>query len=156
MTAITKDLGGRRVCTLNRLATDHFNMQLKQLNRVFISMAPWTGTARSAREFLARCTAPKAVASNPDCKVETELRLKGESYVEIEYANKQIDNFKTANMTVQQIIARIRTTSETMDTREQLKAAGLADVKLESNWGVEVGRERECGKPYNSPDTGEE
>lgn len=58
-------------------------MQLKQLNKVLICFSPWTGTARSAREFLARCTAPQAVASNPDCKIEHKLKLKGEPFIDV-------------------------------------------------------------------------
>lgn len=126
-------------------------MQLKQISRLLISFAPYSGTARSAREFLARCTARKAVASNPDCKIETKLRLNGAPFIEIEYANKQRDKFETADLTVQQILDRIKTQSETMETRQRLQQAGLADVKLESNWGAEMGREREGGKRTNVP-----
>ena len=49
-------------------------MQLKQMSRVVVQFSPWTGTARSAREFLAQASSKKAAASNPDCKVEARVR----------------------------------------------------------------------------------
>ncbi len=45
-------------------------MKLKQISRILVQFSPWTGEARSAREFLARVTSAPARASNPDCKVE--------------------------------------------------------------------------------------
>ena len=48
-------------------------MQLKQLKRIVVQFAPSLGNARSAREFLARVTARKVQATNPDCKVEQRV-----------------------------------------------------------------------------------
>ena len=50
---------------------------LKQLQRVLVQFSPWSGEGRSAREFLSRLQSPKAQASNPDCKIETRIRVKG-------------------------------------------------------------------------------
>lgn len=49
-------------------------MHLKQISRIVVRFSPWTGEARSAREFLARVTSAPARASNPDCKVDTKIR----------------------------------------------------------------------------------
>ena len=50
---------------------------LKQLQRVLVQFSPWTGEGRSAREFLSRLQTVKAQASNPDCKIESRIRVKG-------------------------------------------------------------------------------
>lgn len=52
-------------------------MVLKHLSKVVVQFSPFTGNSRSAREFLARVTAPKAQASNPDCVVDGRVRIKG-------------------------------------------------------------------------------
>jgi large subunit ribosomal protein L53 len=49
-------------------------MQLKQIARIVVRFSPWEGDARSAREFLARITSASARASNPECKVEHQVR----------------------------------------------------------------------------------
>ena len=50
---------------------------LKQLKRVLVQFSPWSREGRSAREFLSRLQAAKAQASNPDCKIESRIRVKG-------------------------------------------------------------------------------
>lgn len=52
-------------------------MVLKHLSKVVVQFSPFSGNSRSAREFLARVTAPKAQASNPDCTVDGRVRAKG-------------------------------------------------------------------------------
>jgi 39S ribosomal protein L53/MRP-L53 len=52
-------------------------MVLKHLSKVVVQFSPFTGNSRSAREFLARVTAPKAQASNPDCVVDGRIRKQG-------------------------------------------------------------------------------
>jgi len=49
-------------------------MQLKQISRILVQFSPYTGQARSAREFLARVTSAPAKATNPDCQVEAKVR----------------------------------------------------------------------------------
>lgn len=49
-------------------------MQLKQISRILVQFSPYTGQARSAREFLARVTSRAAQASNPDCTVQARVR----------------------------------------------------------------------------------
>jgi large subunit ribosomal protein L53 len=49
-------------------------MKLKQISRLLVQFSPWSGTARSARELVARATSAPARASNPDCEVETRVR----------------------------------------------------------------------------------
>ena len=48
-------------------------MQLKQISRILVQFSPWTGEARSAREFVKQITSDGARASNPDCKVDTRV-----------------------------------------------------------------------------------
>lgn len=71
--------------------------------------------------------------------------------MQIEYNNKEKDRIMTADLTVQQILNRIKTTSETMDTNQQLKTAGYSELKLDSNWNATSGRERDCGETFNGP-----
>ena len=52
---------------------------LKQLTRVLVQFSPWSREGRSAREFLSRLQAAKAQASNPDCKIESRIRVKGDA-----------------------------------------------------------------------------
>ena len=52
---------------------------LKQLTRVLVQFSPWSREGRSAREFLSRLQAAKAQASNPDCKIESRIRVKGDT-----------------------------------------------------------------------------
>lgn len=49
-------------------------MQLKQISRILVQFSPYTGQARSAREFLARVTSRPAQATNPDCQVQARVR----------------------------------------------------------------------------------
>ncbi|KAI7839748.1 hypothetical protein COHA_006552 [Chlorella ohadii] len=105
-------------------------MQLKQINRILVQFSPYTGNARSAREFITRITSRKAQESNADCKIETRVRVKGEPFVEIEYENKQVARIDTGELTIQQIL------------EQKLKAAGFgAGDKLESAWQQHFGKE---------------
>ena len=49
-------------------------MQLKQISRILVQFSPYTGQARSAREFLARVTSSPAQKTNPDCQVQARVR----------------------------------------------------------------------------------
>lgn len=49
-------------------------MNLGQLSRVVVQFSPWTGNARSAREFLSRVTSRRATESNPSCEIKSFVR----------------------------------------------------------------------------------
>jgi 39S ribosomal protein L53/MRP-L53 len=85
---------------------------LKHLNHIRVRLSPLLGTSRSAREFLARVTAPKAKASNPDCIVEVRIRTQGEPYVQVTYSQGTIDRIPTSDLTCQQVVAKISTTTQ--------------------------------------------
>ncbi len=53
-------------------------MVLKHLSKVVVQFSPSTGNSRSAREFLARVTAPAARKSNPECELDGRVRLAGQ------------------------------------------------------------------------------
>eukprot|EP00887_Chlorella_sp_A99_P000468 scaffold17.g468.t1 len=120
-------------------------MQLKQISRVLVQFSPLQGNARSAREFLARVTSKPAAASNPDCTVETRVRVKGEPFVEVQYENKQVERIATAHLTISQVIEQVMSRAEEMETGQKLKGAGLQNDKIASGWGGAAGREAEAG-----------
>lgn len=126
-------------------------MHLKQLSRVLVQFSPWTGTARSAREFLARVSSVPAQKSNPECKVESKVRVKGDPFVEVTYENQQVARIYTADLNVEQIVEQLRTKIEEMDTATKLKAAGIHGQVLESKWGESLGKERELGEAQFVP-----
>ena len=49
-----------------------------------------TQPAACAGEFLARVTSVPAQKSNPECTVESRVRVKGDPFVEVTYENKQV------------------------------------------------------------------
>lgn len=116
-------------------------MQLKQISRILVQFSPYTGQARSAREFLARVTSTPAQLTNPDCQIKTRVRVKGDAFVEIEYDNKQVTRIDTGDMTVQQILEQVQSRAEEMDTMQKLKDAGLGSSLLESSWQQHMGKE---------------
>jgi len=92
----------------------------------------WPG-ARRTEEPGAR--AGKAAATNPDCDVTVRVREKGGTFVEVEYANKEVERFDTPRMTAQQLAARISVRCEELETSETLQRVGIG--KLDSAWGVQ-------------------
>ncbi|KAL4439865.1 hypothetical protein ABPG75_002866 [Micractinium tetrahymenae] len=116
-------------------------MQLKQISRILVQFSPYTGQARSAREFLARVTSRPAQATNPDCQVLARVRVKGEPFVEIEFDNKQVARIETGGLTIQQILEQVQSRTEEIDTMQKLKDAGFGSSKLESSWQRELGKE---------------
>ncbi|PSC69249.1 39S ribosomal mitochondrial [Micractinium conductrix] len=116
-------------------------MQLKQISRILVQFSPYTGQARSAREFLARVTSAPAQASNPECQVQARVRVKGDPYVEIEYGNKQVARIDTGKLTVAQILEQVQSRAEEMDTMQKLKEAGFGTSQLESGWQQALGKE---------------
>ncbi|KAI3431802.1 hypothetical protein D9Q98_010555 [Chlorella vulgaris] len=116
-------------------------MQLKQISRILVQFSPYTGQARSAREFLARVSSRPAQASNPECTVQTNLRVKGDPFIEIEFDNKQMTRIDTAGLNIQQILEQVQSQAEEMDTMQKLKAAGFGSQKLDSSWHQKLGKD---------------
>ena len=111
-------------------------MVLRQLSRVAIRFSPWSAKdSCSAREIVQRLSGPQAKASNPDCKVEVLIRVKGEPTVAVQYKNGVIDRIPSANLSAQQILARLRERSAELEAAEFLAKSGAAGNKLESSWG---------------------
>ncbi len=63
------------------------------------------------------------------------VREKGGTFVEVEYANKEVERFDTPRMTAQQLAARISVRCEELETSETLQRVGIG--KLDSAWGVQ-------------------
>lgn len=52
-------------------------MQLKHISKILVQISPMGGHARSAREFLARATSRKSLATNPQCDIKHNVRCAG-------------------------------------------------------------------------------
>lgn len=106
---------------------------LEKLAKVTIKFAPRLNISCSAREFLARVKTPRALASNPNCKIEVIIRHRAspDPYVELEYLNGKKDKIFTSELVVNQIMDRIRERSETLEARDMLTKAGLTKAKFE-------------------------
>ena len=113
-------------------------MSLKQISRISIRFNPMTPKTASIKEFLQRCMAPKAAASNPDCVVKTKLSIKDiEPTVSVEFANGNKEVFYTRGLTAEQITKAIKDKRELLDAQELLKKNGVTeDDKIISDWGT--------------------
>lgn len=111
-------------------------MVLRQLSRVSVRFSPWSGSdSCSAREIVQRLSGPQAKASNPDCKVDVLIRVKGEPMVAVKYKNGVVDRIPSAKLSAQQILAMLRDRSAELEAEEFLKKSGAAGQQLESDWG---------------------
>lgn len=104
---------------------------LSRISKLVVRFAPLKPESRSAKEFLARVQAPKAVASNPDCQVEAQLTIKGPPTIHIEFSNKQQDTIETLGLNADQIFQRIKDRSQVLEAADILKKAGITGAKLE-------------------------
>ena len=48
---------------------------LAQIKSIHVEFNASDGRSRAVREFLARCTTPKAIGSNPKCEITHKLRI---------------------------------------------------------------------------------
>jgi len=69
-----------------------------------------------------------------------------EPFVEVTYDNKQTERIATAELTVEQVLARIGDRAEEMDTAARLEKAGMTRAPLTSGWQGALGRETEAGR----------
>ncbi|KAI8111378.1 hypothetical protein M9435_003879 [Picochlorum sp. BPE23] len=98
-----------------------------------VQFSPWTQkNSSSAREFLARIICQQS--TNPDCKIERKILLKGDPKVEIEYDNKEVTKLETSGMTVDDIVNIVKNRADEMEMSAQLKAAGLSGYTFTSTW----------------------
>eukprot|EP00803_Ostreobium_quekettii_P004872 evm.model.scf_1630.2 EVM.evm.TU.scf_1630.2 scf_1630:4090-4437(-) len=113
------------------------SINLKNLSRLTFSFAPFEASynCRSIRELLARCTTPKAEASNPKCAVDVKVRRSGAPYVAVVFASGHKENIYTSDKKVQDILDAIQQRTEEADTLGTLKEAGFnPEEKLVSDW----------------------
>ncbi|GMH33917.1 hypothetical protein BSKO_01751 [Bryopsis sp. KO-2023] len=111
------------------------SVNLKNLTKLSFRFAPWENGCKSIREFLSRCTAPKATASNAECEIDVKIRAKGDPYVDVVFAGGKAERIETKDKKVGDILGTIQQKTEEMETQNTLKAAGLKDgEKLESSW----------------------
>ena len=115
-------------------------MSLARITRIAVRFSPWLTDCRSARDFLARITS--AQGTNPDCQITTQLRVSGRPSVTVEYSNKRSDTFDTSGLSAPQILARLRSLSDEMDTSDILSKVGVANTKLEVPVEVGAGQHR--------------
>lgn len=117
-------------------------MKLKQISKVFVQFSPWNEKSVSAREFLARVSSKNAKTSNPDCKISSAVRVKGDPLVQVEFDNKHVELLNTSAMKVNDIITLIKTKADEMETMGKLKAAGFGNEQLHSPLKLEIGEFR--------------
>ncbi len=115
-------------------------MSLARVTRIVVRFSPWSTECRSARDFLARIAS--AQATNPECQITTQLRLSGRPSITVEYINKRTDTFDTSELTAPQIIDRLRSLSDEMDTSDILAKVGVANTKLEVPVDLTAGMSR--------------
>ena len=126
-------------------------MPLTRISRLLVQFAPLKPESRSAKEFLARVTTAKAKASNPECKVETKVRISGSPFVLVEFANKQQDKIQTAGLTAPQILAQIQEKTQVVEAQDILQKVGLA---INSGKGSGIGK-LDFGAGQHTHKTGE-
>ena len=63
------------------------------------------------------------------------MRVKGEPLVAVQYKNGVVDKIPSANLSAQQILARLRDRSAELEAAEFLQKSGAAGNQLESTWG---------------------
>ena len=63
------------------------------------------------------------------------MRVKGEPLVAVQYKNGVVDKIPSANLSAQQILARLRDRSAELEAAEFLQKSGAAGNQLESRWG---------------------
>ncbi len=110
---------------------------LSRISKLTVEFCALKPNSRSAKEFLARVSAPKAVASNPDCEVDVRLVDGGEPFVEVVFTNKLADKVMTGSLTAPQIMEKIQERSQSMEADEILKKVGISKAKLEVPHGAE-------------------
>lgn len=110
-------------------------MSLKNLTKLSFRFAPLEGNCKSIREFLSRCTTPKAASSNLLCEVDVKIKAQGDPYVDVVFAGGIKERIQTKDKKVGDILETIQQKTEEMETRSVLREAGLKDgEKLESDW----------------------
>lgn len=109
-------------------------MSLARISRVVVRFHCKEFESRSARDFWARITSGKIQKTNPDCKIESRLLLKGSPSVACEYTNKNTTAFSTVGLTAPQILERLQQLSDQMETSDVLQKVGVAGAQLESGW----------------------
>jgi hypothetical protein len=110
---------------------------LSRISKLTIEFCALKTNSRSAKEFLARATTAKSVASNPECQVDVRLVDGGEPFVEVVFTNKLSDKVMTGDLTAPQIVEKIQERSQAMEADEILKKVGLSKAKLEVTPGME-------------------
>jgi len=110
-------------------------MSLARISRVLVRFTN-DQESRGAREFWARITSGKLRKTNPDCKIEQRLLLKGFPSVGCEYTNKSTTVFSTVGLTAPQILERLQQLSDQMETSDVLRKVGVAGSQLESSWDM--------------------
>ena len=112
-------------------------MSLARISRVVIRFHGEQADSRSAREFWARINCGKIRKSNPECKIESKLFLKGDPSVACEYSNKSSTKFSTVGLTAPQILERLQQLSDQMETSDVLQKVGVAGAQLDT--GIHFG-----------------
>lgn len=112
-------------------------MSLKQVSKIFIRFNPMMKGTSSVKEFVSRCTSPKALASNPDCVIKTQLTTRNDPpTVTVEFANGMRKQFETSKLTAEQLSNTIKDERELLDSQDLLKKNGITENdRLVSDWG---------------------
>lgn len=106
-------------------------MSLSRISSIAVQFSPWVAEARGARDFLARISSIRARKSNPDCKITNTIRLSGKPTIKVQFTNKKAETIDASDLSAPQIIERLQSLSNEMDSAETLQKVGVANVRLE-------------------------
>jgi large subunit ribosomal protein L53 len=119
--------------SLLRTSAQLNTMKLQQITRILIQYSPYVGKTTSIKEFLTQISCKSARLSNPDCKVDTVLRLKGDPFIELTYENSNVERIETSGMTVLEITKRIQEKMQESDMKDLLEAVKSDKLIAPSN-----------------------
>jgi|TARA_B100001113_G_C21033212_1_gene588928 large subunit ribosomal protein L53 len=106
-------------------------MPLRHLKKIQVQFNPKDHRATAVREFLNRIYSPRARKSNPECDVSHKIRTDDmPPVVAIEFENGAKEQFNCHALKVEDIAGKIKDISDSMETKANLKASGIAVEEL--------------------------
>ena len=107
------------------------SMPLRHLKKIQVQFNPKDHRATAVREFLNRIYSPRARKSNPECDVSHKIRTDDmPPVVAIEFENGAKEQFNCHALKVEDIAGKIKDISDSMETKANLKASGIAVEEL--------------------------
>jgi hypothetical protein len=109
---------------------------LAGISSLVVRFSPLQPGAKAAREFVARITAAKIRATNPQCEIVTKLRVAATapSVIVTHAASKQTETIDISGLSADRIFERLRSLSDNGATSEIMKNFGGTGSTLSSDW----------------------